>query len=179
MKIRHGFVSNSSTSSFSCCLCGEEFTGWDASPSEFDCSTCVNEHIMCNKHLEKLPPPRIKGCHHEFDRDNNAFCSQCGEEAWKETDEFELDERTCPICRFEDYDPSEMAKYLERTRKISRDEAFAEIKAINKRRRVLHDDEYVTYVCKKFGLTDDLILAELRSQFGTFDKYADFICTKL
>lgn len=48
MKFRLGFVSNSSSSSFVCDICNETFSGWDASPSDFDgVRECQNGHIIC------------------------------------------------------------------------------------------------------------------------------------
>jgi len=46
MKIRNGFVSNSSSSSFTCDVCGMSESGWDASPTDFGWITCVHEHIL-------------------------------------------------------------------------------------------------------------------------------------
>ena len=60
MKIRNGFVSNSSSSSFVCNICGQNYEGWDASPRdpEFECSECENGHVMCNEHLLDDPQDR-------------------------------------------------------------------------------------------------------------------------
>jgi hypothetical protein len=68
-----------------------------------------------------------------------------------------------------------MAKYLEKTRGVSRDEVFAKIKEMNKRGRKLYNSEYITHVCEKFELNDDILLAEVKEKFGTFDKYIKFI----
>lgn len=188
MKKRSGFVSNSSTSSFVCDVCGEKFTGMDAYPPDFDCSECCNGHIVCNSHLEDLPPipdihhipPMTKnGCEHEFDRETMNFCPTCGEKA-KVVEEYdECDGMTnpleCPVCRLAIYAEHEMAKYLEKTRGISRDEVFATVKALNKRRRKLYEAEYITYVCQKFELNDDILLKEIKDRFGAWDEYSKFI----
>ena len=50
MKIRKGFVSNSSSSSFICLVCGTVESGMDASPSDFGMSECVHGHTFCNGH---------------------------------------------------------------------------------------------------------------------------------
>jgi hypothetical protein len=178
MKTRQGFVSNSSTSSFTCDLCGEEYSGWDASPwdRDYGCLVCPNEHVMCEEHVkEEAEPPMDKGCEHEFDRDNAEFCSECGEPAWVESDEATMSSDCCPVCKFEAYSDSEMAKYLLKTREVPRDEVFAKIKAINKRRRKLYDPEYIADVCERFSLTEDSLLKELKDKFGTFDEYAKFL----
>ena len=51
MKIRNGFVSNSSSSSFVCEICNMKQTGWDISLEEVDMSCCENNHTFCNSHL--------------------------------------------------------------------------------------------------------------------------------
>ena len=174
MKIRNGFVSNSSSSSFVCDLCGEVYEGWDASPSDpsYECTECENGHVMCNEHLKdaKIEVRKTEACEHNFDRDKIKFCPECGTQAW---DEEEVP--SCPICNFEDYSNDEMAKYLEKTRKVSRDSVFAKIKAVNKRRRKLYEEEYVTAVCQEFSLTDDILLKEIKDKFSSFEKYGKFI----
>lgn len=46
MKIRNGFVSNSSSSSFTCAVCGDEHSGWDLCLSECEMYECVNGHTF-------------------------------------------------------------------------------------------------------------------------------------
>lgn len=54
MKIRLGFVSNSSSSSFICDVCNYSETSWDGDfnvPIAF----CNAEHEMCSEHIDNLP----------------------------------------------------------------------------------------------------------------------------
>ena len=44
MKVRNGFVSNSSSSSFVCNICGAIESGYDASIKDFDMEMCENGH---------------------------------------------------------------------------------------------------------------------------------------
>ncbi len=158
MKIRNGFVSNSSTSSFICCVCGEVFTGMDACPTDFGCLECKNGHIICDEHLKF---------------DNSELTDVQIEEL--EEDDYSMHTSQCPVCQLETYDESEMTKYLEKTRGVSRDEVFAKIKEMNKRRRKLYDAEYISHVCEKFSLTDSILLSEIKERFGEWDNYSDFI----
>ena len=66
MKVRAGFVSNSSTSSFS-------IFGVDTDDSELVRILFGEAEII-----------KEKGCSHEFDRDSKKFCSECGKQAWNE-----------------------------------------------------------------------------------------------
>ena len=54
MKIRTGFVSNSSSSSFVCDFCGEEQSGMDLCLREAGMVECVNGHIFCEAHAINL-----------------------------------------------------------------------------------------------------------------------------
>lgn len=51
MKIRDGFVSNSSSSSFICEFCNEEYSGWDACLEDAEMCQCVNGHTICTSHI--------------------------------------------------------------------------------------------------------------------------------
>jgi hypothetical protein len=51
MKIRSGFVSNSSSSSFTCDICGNTESGYDASAAELGFKRCQNDHTFCEDHL--------------------------------------------------------------------------------------------------------------------------------
>jgi len=48
MKIRNGFVSNSSSSSFVCDICGYENGGMDVGLNDVGMFECKAEHIMCD-----------------------------------------------------------------------------------------------------------------------------------
>lgn len=69
MKIRQGFVSNSSSSSF--CVFGVMLED----PSEI---------LEAFPQDPENPEP---GCKHSFDRENMKFCPECGAEAWLEPEE--------------------------------------------------------------------------------------------
>jgi hypothetical protein len=180
MKIRNGFVSNSSTSSFVCDFCGEQYTGWDASPydKEYDCSICENEHVLCNMHLKEdviYAKTKFEGCGHNFDRKNINICPTCGENAFVEEDSEMISAESCPICSLEAYSEHEMVSYLIKTRGIPKDIVFNEVKALNKRRRKLHDNEYILYVFNKFSLTEESILTEIKEKFSNYDNYYKFL----
>lgn len=51
MKMRSGFVSNSSSSSFICDVSGECRSGWDALVEDVDMCGCENGHIFLQRYL--------------------------------------------------------------------------------------------------------------------------------
>jgi hypothetical protein len=70
MKIRQGFVSNSSTSSF--CVFGIELD---------------NGPALLKKLIKAGEIEPDKGCEHEFDRKTVKFCEECGEAAYVDPEE--------------------------------------------------------------------------------------------
>jgi len=65
MKIRNGFVSNSSSTSF--CVFGVYIKDPDA---------------LCNKLMGEVKETKTAGCSHNIDRDKVKFCPDCGAKAW-------------------------------------------------------------------------------------------------
>jgi len=81
MKIRNGFVSNSSTSSFFCF--GIPLEDTDA---------------MLERFLGKPKVEKTEGCSHQFDRKAANFCPTCGHQAWHvEEEEREIEELEEPL----------------------------------------------------------------------------------
>ena len=146
MKIRSGFVTNSSSSSYICVMCDAKEESWDFPDGWV---ICENEHHLCDKCAGSIPDESL---------DHNG----------------QLPATTCPVCRLEAYSNHEMSVYLLKTRQISRDEVFAEIKKVNKRRRKLYDTEYIEYVLRKENATDDIILKEIKDKFVTWDAFCKF-----
>ena len=55
MKFRKDFVTNSSSSSYTCDICGATESGWDISLEEAGMVECVNGHTICNDELLEIP----------------------------------------------------------------------------------------------------------------------------
>lgn len=55
MKFRKDFVTNSSSSSFVCDICGNVESGWDMSLQEAEMVECVNGHTICQDEMLSAP----------------------------------------------------------------------------------------------------------------------------
>lgn len=195
MKFRKDFVTNSSSSSYVCEICGRSESGWDLSLSECGMMECVNGHIFCC--VEALERPTKKEMikiilENEYNKGrydrNLGKCRDFTEEDLIAMDEeilfsewvtedgyYEVPECMCPICQFIEYSENDLSTYLLKEYGVSRDEVFAEVKQLNKRRRKLYENEYITYVCKKFNLNPTEIVAGWKEKFGTYSEFAKWL----
>lgn len=195
MKFRKDFVTNSSSSSFICEICGRVESGWDMGLSEAEMMECVNGHTFCvdesldypdKKDLIKMilenewnediwdseirdyrdyTEMELEEMEEEYLFDN--FCSESGY--------YSVPECVCPICNFLEYSEYDLSKYLLKEYGIPREEVFAEVKKYNKRRKKLYENEYITYVCKKFDLNPAEIVAGWKDKFGTYNKFLKYL----
>jgi hypothetical protein len=86
MKIRKGFVSNSSSSSFICDVCGTAESGRDYSLEDAGMYECENGHIFCDTHILNI----------DDDLEDN----------------YEIPMKYCPICQLEKLDDNTIISYL-------------------------------------------------------------------
>ena len=88
MKIRKGFVSNSSSSSFVCEICGQAESGYDMGLEEAGMVRCINDHIFCTE--------EAIGDIEEFDM-------------------YDVPAEHCPICSLEVLTAHDQLRYLIKT----------------------------------------------------------------
>ena len=177
MKFRKDFVTNSSSSSYVCEICGEEVSGWDVSLKEYEMCECTNGHILCWEHL--VMPTRDEMIDWILEEPDSYTAEQLKlmseDELFdiilEESDCYELPEFMCPICQFDEYSAYDMASYLLTKYGVNKDIVFEEIKKKNKRRRKLYAHEYIAFVVEKFGLN----LGEIQASWkNDYKSYAEF-----
>lgn len=181
-KYRRDFVTNSSSSSYVCDICGRSETGMDLGLSDAGMYQCENYHTICEDEIYETPNYKefLQESIDEVDIDLlNSLSDMSDDELEDLAMDYEfryyLPEKYCPICNFASYSASDMTSYLVKTRGVTRDEVFVEIKKINKRRKKLYNTEYVQYVCQKFNLTEKDLIDEVKVKFGTYKSFKEFI----
>lgn len=194
MKIRQGFVSNSSSSSYTCNVCGFSEYLWEA-PEGF--KYCVLGHGLCEEcyevsgslieELSKLPAEdalerlgydikysyaqdlleRLKSCNNNQDIIYDLF--------YDLLTEGELSDELCPVCQLEVITDADMKRYLMKISGIKPETVFEHVKSQNKRRRKLYDHEYITYVCSKLAKDTIELAKEVTQKFEDYGSFKGFI----
>ncbi len=132
MKIRSGFVSNSSSSSFVCEVCGGIESGFDSSYEELGMCECENEHTL---HIECIP-----GCKGKYyDHSPEEMCTEGGE--WNDN---ALKKEYCPICSMKSISEDDLNRYI--LKEIGKDKKTLEDEIRN---RFANLEEFMKYLNEK------------------------------
>lgn len=129
MKIRNGFVSNSSSSSFICNICGRVESGYDVSYNDVGICQCAFGHTMCQDEVsEFVKSAKLEEAFEHYeneeteDEDGNPLEQYEGD--WP----CEFDTRFCPICQMHAIDRDDLLPLLLKTNGLTEKQFMADIK---------------------------------------------------
>lgn len=146
MKLRQGFVSNSSSSSFTCDVCGCTESGWDACPSDFDWDEFSCGHISCcgtseiseedwrdaaEKDLKKmLERPYYKDSKERSRKIQETLSIEDFYEFKDACSYYEISnpQAACPVCNLSSIDDSNILAYVLHKNSQKREDVIKEIK---------------------------------------------------
>lgn len=170
MKIRTGFVSNSSSSSFICDVCGTIQSGWSLDLADTDMIMCVNGHVFCSEHVEK---PYGKKAIIEFLKDQAKKSPKRGSDS-PAPDYEGFIERLKNMPDDEPYDYS-----TEESRKFglyNLQEEYPESLCPVCQMKAFRDEEVMLYMIKRSGMTYNDVYDEIRrtmKDYKTFKAYIE------
>jgi hypothetical protein len=162
MKIRLNYVSNSSSSSFICDVCGKEACGYDICLEDYGMYCCENGHVFCEHEMNKEVTPKVIfdalffDEYDEYDqefieklkkyKDNEFIGDELFEEILSYNIEYDGREEVssifCPICNLNKVPESDIISYLEKRFNFSRIEIEKKIKEDFKTLENLRNKKY-------------------------------------
>lgn len=161
VKIRQGFVSNSSSSSFICDVSGEEKSGRDCNLSDCNMYECINGHIFLEGYL--VGDINYQGLRKKLIKEREKYLTECTEENypkyidrlenWKKSYIKEIEE--LKVCSDED-----VSDY-------SDEDSNSNIPAKNCpicQYKHLKESDGFSFLLKKYGITKQEILQEMENQ---------------
>ena len=146
MKIRRGFVSNSSSSSFVCDITGEEVQGMDICLEDAGMYSCEDGHTFLEEFL-------------------------VGDISDEDVDRYELPKEHCPICSFKHLMESDMVLYIEKFYSITSNQVFDYMKSTNKRLRKLRHKYWFEYLERERGVSKLRLDEEIKQKFANVDAF--------
>lgn len=188
MKIRLGHVSNSSSSSFVCDLCGSEHSGWDLPIRDIGGFECSHGHTICCYELEPTKADYLKYLkdgYENADEWTKFVIEKFGSEKEEDIDIDELadycydfyfyaPDSLCPICSMAEICDRDLKTYLRTLSNIPEGEVMAYIKETNRRRRKVYDNEYVDYVLNKLNVSKEVMIDSIKANFDNYNDFTNF-----
>ena len=198
MKIRTGFVSNSSSSSFVCDVSGVEESGWDMCLSDLGWYECEGGHVFDSEYLDTdldtLSKEEVLKYLKEqvnlgstWRKDTIRQIEELSEEKFEEEKEsiicndlewrYSLPSKYCPICNLNVLTIDDKIQYLIKKTNITKDEVFKSVKEKNKRRKKLRPFEYLNYVKERHPETvnEEALAKEAKEKFKTYEAFHSYI----
>lgn len=155
MKKRLGFVSNSSSSSFVCDICGDAYEvsteDMEFPPSEF---ICENGHSFCSSHVNiDIEKEFIKLLENKYSiilEDRDDIYDKYYDDLWNFKES--LPEKYCPLCNIENISNKDLIFYLNTKYNIDKDKILEELKTSFSNINEIYNDEKMKVHLRKLKL---------------------------
>ena len=148
MKIRFGFISNSSSCSYMCEVCHETIAGYDVSFIDYELFQCATGHVFhedCTSNFEEKRKAALlqigKKRKEEFGLDEEELNDADLIEDYVDEFRYECPRSMCPVCSFEH----------------------------------LSTDDELQYYRRKFGYDPKKILQGIRDDFDSYDEFWNYL----
>ena len=148
MKVRKGVVSNSSSSSYVCDVCGYDVSGWDMCLSEAEMVCCDADHIMCEEHvhssIRSIGREKLEELCKETEIKPDEYNDEdLADEVWQDilNNDREIPSDICPICQFKN----------------------------------LTQSDHIAYVKYAHALDENIVLGEIRERFKSYREFVEWI----
>jgi len=154
MKIRNGFVSNSSSSSFICEVCEKVESGMDCCPEDFNMTMLPCGHLICKDHIDDISEEDFKKSVLEeikkailkikykkkskYKRDslkklyndmvNSENFGNFRQELYRDEFNTEYVRAQCPICAFSSIRDKDILNYFIKTSSFTKEEIIVKVR---------------------------------------------------
>lgn len=169
MKVRLGYVSNSSSSSYTCYVCGRTESGYDLCLSEIEMKSCECGHEFCDEHMiTSFPIKYIVGLLEE-NQGYNDDIKKLYEKLKELPPDTIFSENTCKDDwdLFYDFFVSENGSYGIPT-------CFCPICSLN----TILDSDMLSYLLKEYNLEKNRVENEMKFRFNNLEELKDYLNKK-
>ena len=114
MKQRNYFVSNSSSSSYICEVCGNEYSGYDACLDDAGMYKCEHGHVFCEDHIDDEVFKAWRERQIKEYMETNKFCSyeDADDQIYWDDLRYGLPGDVCPCCTLKTIVDNDLITYL-------------------------------------------------------------------
>ncbi len=133
-----GFVSNSSSSSFVCNVCGRDESGMDIGLSDCEMHECKNGHTFCDEHLVsedngislEAIVKTLKDDGEDTEGMDEEEIRDFYDENYGDDTRYDCSEKLCPTCQYKELDDAEALKYLMKDTGLSKEDLLYKMKGM-------------------------------------------------
>jgi len=177
MKVRNGFVSNSSSSSFICDISGETYSGYDASLSDFGLCQCDNGHTFGENYLVKdmyskdiiVNEAKRRFINSYKWRNYSDYVSKCSDLSIEQ----EKILKTKAEALFEKISENDLETYTSEAEQEIRYSVPEECCPVCKMTHFKEKDLFY-YLLKRDNISIESLKEEIRNKFSNYSEFKDF-----